>query len=390
MRRARGIAAVALLLLAAFALGWTATKGSGSRTGVRHPEAAERDQRPKVIDEVRRELATAYYRPVGARVLTEETIREILAGLRDPHTDYLTPKEYDALKRAIARSYSGVGLKVGPAKNGLRVTSAANGPARRAGVRPGDVIVSVNGHSTADLPFERSLALMTSDDLRVVHLTVRRPRVGTMRFTVARRNILLPALRSRLVAPSGTRIGYVRLFSFREGTAERLEREVAALVKRGAKGLVLDVRDNPGGLFTEAIDVASLFLEDGVVCTTAGEHQEPRDYEVVGRATYPELPIVVVVNRRSASAAEILASGLGENGRALVAGERTFGKASVQSVRELSNGGALKLTTATYWTPSGVDLGNGGVRPKLKARDEPRTPADEALVAAQNALVARL
>ena len=385
MRRAGGIAAVALLLVAAFAVGWTTTGGRDSATEL---PSAERDRRPKLIDEVRRELATGYYRPVAGSVLARPTIADIVAGLRDPYTDYLTPKEYEELRSRIARSYAGVGLKVGPAKNGVRVTSAFNGPARRAGIRRGDVIVSINGRSTAGLPFERSLALMKGR--RVVRLTVRRPSAGTIRFKVVRGDVPLPTLRSDLVTVGRTKVGYVRLFSFRASAAERLERRTAALVKKGAKGLVLDLRDNPGGLLAQAVDVASLFLEDGIVCTTTGEYQEPRDHEVVGDAMYPRLPLVVLVDAETASAAEILAAALADNRRAFLVGERTYGKASVQSVRVLSNGGALKLTTAKYWTPAGVDLTKRGVRPKLKARDDPRTRADEALAAAERALLEHL
>jgi carboxyl-terminal processing protease len=219
---------------------------------------------------------------------------------------------------------------------------------------------------------------------------VRRPAVGTIRFRVVRGEISLPTLRARLVARQGTRLAYVRVLSFRESTAEQLEDRVGALLERGAKGVVLDLRDNPGGLVTEAIDVVSVFLEDGVVCTTADQHHEARVYEAVGEAAYPRVPVIALVDRRSASAAEIVAAALIENGRAALAGERTFGKASVQSLRPLSNGGALKLTTATYRTPSGTDLTGHGLVPTLKARDNPRTRPDEGLAAAENALLEQL
>jgi carboxyl-terminal processing protease len=388
MRRAGGIAAVALLLLAAFALGLGLTRAPESTSTVFFSERADRDTPGRLIDEVRQQLAVGYYRSIDREVMAQPTVERLLAALNDPHTDYLTPKEYQALRDRISRSYSGVGLQVGPAKGGLRVESAFVGPAREAGIRRGDIIVSVNGRSTRKLPFRRSLELIRGEKRTILRLIVRRPQVGTMRFTVVRDDIALPALRSRLVTAGRTKIGYVRLLSFRESAADRVSDRAEALVKRGAKGLVLDLRGNDGGLLSEAIDVASVFMEDGVVCTTAGEHQKPRVYHVVGEATHPKLPLVVLVDHDSASAAEILAAALAENGRAVLVGERTYGKASVQSVRVLSNGGALKFTTATYRTPSGFDIEARGVRPKVKARDNPKTRADEALAAAESALLA--
>jgi carboxyl-terminal processing protease len=191
MRRAGGIAAVALLLLAAFALGLSLSRGSDG-TATLLSERADRDTPGRLIDEVRQELAVGYYRTVDSSVLAQPTIPAILKALGDAHTEYLTPKEYEALKNRISRSYSGVGLNVGPAKRGLRVTSALSGPARRAGIRRGDVIVSVNGRATRDLGFHRSLALIKGAKRAVVRLTVRRQAVGTMRFTVVRGEIAPP------------------------------------------------------------------------------------------------------------------------------------------------------------------------------------------------------
>jgi carboxyl-terminal processing protease len=389
MRRAGGIAAVALLLLAAFALGLSVSpRPDGSAIVV--SERADRDTPGRLIDEVRQELAVGYYRTVDADVLAQPTIPKILAALDDAYTEYLTPKEHAALKARIARGYSGVGLNVGPARNGLRVTAALSGPARRAGVRRGDVIVSVNGRPTRDLGFRRALALIKGAERTVVRLTVRRASVGTIRFRVMRGEISFPTVRSRLVGEKKAKLAHVRVLSFRESTAERVEDHIGALLDRGAKGVVLDLRGNPGGLVTEAVDVTSMFLEDGVVCTTVDEHHEARVYEVLGDAAYARVPVIVMIDRGSASAAEIVAAALFENGRAALVGERTFGKASVQSLRPLSNGGSVKLTTATNQTPTGADLYGRGVVPGLKARDKPRTTPDEALAAAADALLEQL
>lgn len=389
MRRLGRIAAVVLLLATAFGGGWAATRApevtGGLFLGRGHP-----DRPPSLLDQVREELVSGYYRPVDSAVLAQPTVAEMLAALDDPHTDYLSPREYQKLRDRVAQSYSGVGLRVGRAKEGLRVTSAPAGPARAAGIRRGDVIVSVNGRATSDLPFRRSLALIKGKSRTSVRLTVERPDVGIMEFTVVRREIQLPALRSRLLSTRGTRVGHVRLLSFRGNTAERLERRVRTLVAEGAKGIVLDLRGNPGGLLDQAVAATSLFVEEGIVCTTAGREKRGDVYRAVGEATYERLPLVVVVDRGTASAAEVLAAALRDHRRAVVVGERTYGKASVQSVRELSNGGALKITTATYRTPTGRDLEHRGVHPRIVARDDGRTRADEALAVAKAALLAEI
>ena len=181
----------------------------------------------------------------------------------------------------------------------------------------------------------------------------------------------------------------VRLLSFSDGTASQLELATARLVEQGATGAILDLRNNPGGLLSQAIETVSVYLRDGVVCQTDGAHEEYHSYRVTGDVAYPDLPLVVLVNRGSASAAEIFAAALLENRRAKLIGDRTFGKASVQSIEQLSNGGALKLTTAQYVTSHGHDISGVGLRPQMRALDDPLTRPDEALAAARR-VAARL
>jgi carboxyl-terminal processing protease len=384
-----GIAGIVLLLAGAFLAGLfhDATSGTDARPG---PVASPRAKPPAVIDEVRSELATAYYRTVGSEILARGSVAGMVEALDDPYTEYLTPEEYGALQNATARSYSGVGLTVGPSKDGLVVTSALRGPARDAGIRRGDVIMSIDGVPADKVAFERSLFLIKGEEGTNVQLTVKRPAVGKLRFTVVRQELPVPTVRTRLLSSKGKRLGYVRLLSFPESTTEDLRRRTARLIRRGATGIVLDLRNNPGGLLLEAVQSVSLFLDRGIVCSTEGEHQERRVFKVSGPTPFPDVPLVVLVNRGSASASEIVAAGLGENGRAVVIGTRTYGKAAVQSLHELSNGAALKLTTATYTTPTGQNLHQHGVRPGLRAVDDPATRVDEALRAAQQTLLKQL
>jgi carboxyl-terminal processing protease len=380
MRRAGGIALILLLLGVAFGLGLFLTRSGGLAGNSTHPVARSTPADP--VAEVREQLVDNYYRQLGPKVLSRTTIPELLEALGDPNTEYLTAAAYTSLKNRTARSYSGVGLTVEPSRAGLVVTSALRGPARQAG----DIIVRIEGRPAGRLTFDQSVNLIKGERGTVVHLTIRRQNGRQLSFTVVRSDVAVPSLSSRLVRFAGTKIGYVRLQSFPDSSAQRVNDATEALVAKGAKGIILDLRDNPGGLLTEAVRTASVFLDRGVVCTVSGLHQEETVYEVSGGAEFPRLPVTVLVNGGSASAAEIVAAALADNERAVIVGKRTYGKASVQSIRPLSAGRALKLTTATYLTPSGTDLAGRGIRPSVKVDNDPLTVRDEMIRAAERVL----
>ena len=374
----------ALVVVGAFFLGFTITRADSGESTATAPLRPDRPVR--LVDEVRAVLLSSYYRWIEPDVLRAETVGDVLAGLDDPHTRYLTKAEYLSLRETTEGTYSGIGLTVGPARRGLLVTSALRGPAREAGIRRGDVIVGIDGQRAGELPFERSLALIKGETGSVVRLTVRRPREGRIQFRVVRRDIDLVPISARLIAAGGQKVAYLRVYTFPEGADDRIARATARLVARGAKGAVIDLRDNPGGLFSQAISTSSIYLRDGVVCRTDGVHEDPRTYSVTGFPTHPGIPLVVLVNGGTASAAEIVAGALHDNDRATLVGERTFGKASVQTVAALRNGGALKLTTAKYVTPAGADITGRGIEPGILAVDNPVTQADEALRIARRTL----
>ena len=388
MKRAFGTALVVVLFAGAFTLGLLLTRGSDATPRAAPSTRARHEPRP--IDQVRSELLAEYYRAVPPEVLERRTIRGILTGLGDPYTDYLSAAEYADLRNRTESSYGGVGLTVTPAKHALVVTAAQKGPARDAGIRPGDLIVKIDGRAVGDLSFERSLSLVKGEEGTVVKLTIERANAWRKDFRIVRDEIPVASMRGRLIRAGKTRVGYIRLLAFPQNTARRVEDETNELVSRGARGIILDLRQNPGGLLDQAVRTVSVFVAHGVVCTTNGVHQTRRVFTVDGKAAYPALPLVVLIDRKSASAAEIVAAALRENGRARLVGVRTYGKASVQSIRLLSDGGAFKLTTATYRTPSGKDIHLTGVRPDVSARDDVATRADEALLAAERTLLRQL
>jgi carboxyl-terminal processing protease len=386
MRRAARYLVAVAVVAAAFALGFLLTRTEEGAGQSAPPVVVDRPLR--LIDEVRAELTSSYYRWIDPDVLERPTVDEILAGLEDPHTDLLTNAEYVSIQEDTQGTYSGIGLTVGPARRGLLVTSAAAGPAREAGIRKGDVIVAIDGKSVGPLPFERSLALIKGERGTIVHLQVRRPgRKKLFDFTVIRREIDVPPLSSRVIATKNRKVAYIRLFSFPAATAERLGQTMTQLVDRGVTGAIIDLRDNPGGLLSQAVDVSSLFIRDGIVCRTDGLHEEEHEYRVTGTSTHPGLPLVVLVNGGSASAAEIVAGALVDHDRAVLVGERTYGKASVQTLVPLLGGGALKLTTAKYLTPAGADITSVGLEPSVLGADDPLTERDEGLQAARRTLL---
>jgi carboxyl-terminal processing protease len=392
VRRGAGYLAALLAVLAAFALGFFLTQTEQGASQSAPPVRADRPLR--LIDEVRAELSSGYYRWIDPDVLERSTVDGILAGLDDPHTDLLTTAEYESLREHTEGTYSGIGLTVGPARRGLLVTSAPAGPARVAGVREGDLILRIDGEPLGRLPFESALALVKGEPGTVVRVTVERPPKAKKRdkkkrldLLVVRREIEVPPISTELIAGKKQKLAYIRVFSFPAGAAEQIRAATTELIEEGATGAIIDLRDNPGGLLSQAVDAVSVYVEDGIVCRTDGLHEEEHEYRVTGSATHPQIPLVVLVNGGSASAAEIVAGALVDHDRAVLVGERTFGKASVQTIAPLQGGGALKLTTAKYLTPAGADITDLGLEPSVVAADDPLTSGDEGLRIARRTLV---
>ncbi len=355
------------------------------------PLATPPEQPPTALDEVRLALAREYYRHVSPVWLAEDSIQEILERLDDPYTEYLSPAEYEAFRNGLDQRYFGVGLRLDVEEHGLVVTRSFAGPAREAGIRPGDVIVSINGQSPSGLPLDQSLALFEGEEGTTVRLTVERPgRRKALDFELVRGPIEVPAVRSRLMKTGGKLVAYIRLRAFSEDAAARVGQAVERRIARGADALILDLRGDPGGFVEQAIRVASLFLDSGIVCRTSGANQESRAYTATGAPLDTERPLVVLIDSTTASASEIVAGALRDNDRAVIVGERSYGKATVQSIVALGNGGALKLTTATYLTPSGTSIAGRGIKPAVKAVDDPTTRPDEAVVAAASVVLEQL
>jgi carboxyl-terminal processing protease len=343
------------------------------------------DQERSLPDQVLDVLRAEYYRPVDAQALETASVEEMLRRLGDPYTLYLDPAQLTQLRRDSEGVYTGVGIRIGR-RDGLPVVSGVfpDSPAASAGVRPGDVIASVNGTSVRAGHVDEVIGRIKGPEGSRVRLGLRRQgRAEPVAVTLERRTIRVPVVRARNVTVDGRRLGYVSLAQFTRGSGKELGRAVRARIDAGATAIVLDLRNDPGGLLNEAVTAASVFLAKGTpIVTTEGAHSKRTVLRARSGAIPRSVPVVVLVDRSSASASEILAGALRDDGRAKLVGEPTFGKAVVQSTVELDGGGALKLTTARYLTPKGTDINHRGVLPAVRASDDPDTARDEALTRA--------
>ena len=364
---------------------WAGAVAVAFLLGLAYAGGSSPDPRAAELAEVREQLALRYYREVPTRVLRMRDVRSIIAALDDPHTQYLAPFAYSELRRRSSRTYSGVGMTVLPEAGRLLVTAVPDGPARRSGIQVGDVIVHVDGMPTAKIRYEQALGRILGPRGTFVRLGVRRG-TQSLEFRVKRAAIPASAVASRVLARPGRRIGYLGVHGFSAGTAQLLHQTIGKLETAGVGGFVLDLRDNTGGLLDQAVATASLFLEDGVLGSLESVHAPSRIFVLDQIGNKTALPVAVLVNESTASAAEIVAASLQDNQRAVVVGDVTYGKAVVQSIEPLPSGAALKITTARYQTPSGVDISGGGVTPDLPAPDDPQTQEDETLAAALSAL----
>ncbi len=334
-----------------------------------------------------------YYRSVGSGELTNSSLQGMVRELRRRHNDrfseYLSPEVLARFNEAISGHFSGIGLSVTPVKRGLRVSKVFPGsPARGAGIAVGDVIVSVDGDSIAGESSQASTEKIKGPEGTEVAVGLVRPPGREVRqLRIERAQIALPVVSSRVETVAGRKLGHLRLLSFSEGAHALVHDAVRKLQRRGVEGIVLDLRGNGGGLLEEAVLTASVFLLEGeVVVTTDSRTQGEAVYETLG-GNLPAVPIVVLIDRNTASAAEILAAALADNAGAEVVGTRSFGKGVFQQEIDLSNGGALKLTIGEYFTPDGVNLARSrGIHPDVKATDDPSTRADETLARALDVL----
>jgi len=345
---------------------------------------------------VRTELINAieddFYKKVSKKSLEQASLKGIVDSLHDQFSAYYTPQEAKLFRQVINPQFEGVGMSIRKDPRGLKVVSVFdNSPAKRAGIHPQDVVVAVNGRSIAGEATNVASARIKGPAGTFVSLSVLNP--GTKQphvLHVKRARIEVPVAEGRMVTSGGLPLAYVRLATFSSGAHSAVAQKLAPLLRRGAKGILLDLRGNGGGLLHEAVLVASLFIERGPIVVTDGRTQARHVFDAEGGTIAPTVPMVVLVDGGTASSSEIVAGALRDRGRALVAGEKTFGKGVFQNVETLDNGGVLDLTVGSYYLPKGGNLAHNGIVPAVRAVDDSHTRRDEALPVALRALVARV
>jgi carboxyl-terminal processing protease len=347
----------------------------------------------RLLAEVLERVKQEYVEPVEDRTLIESAVRGMVTDL-DPHSQFLDPDEYEEIRISTTGNYSGVGLEVSMDQGTVSVVAPIDGTAaHRAGIRSGDVILSIDGIVVDEGNVTDTVGRMRGTPGTTVELTVSRDaEPEPIDFRLMRGHVQVSSVRNEILDEA---FGYIRITHFSDTTARDLRKAVAELRENAGEelhGVILDMRNNPGGVLDAAVDVSDAFLNGGVIVTASGRgHDATFRHEAGAGDLLDGVLLVVMVNRGSASASEIVAGALQDNERATVVGNQTFGKGSVQTVMPLSNGRAIKLTTSRYFTPSGdsiqgqgitpdIILEEGGLEDVLAGTAEHRTDPGEALL----------
>lgn len=340
----------------------------------------------KTFNEVLDMVQKNYVEEVDSSVLIQGAINGMMKSL-DPHSAFMTPELYKELEVETQGHFGGVGIEITILKDVLTVVSPIEDtPADKAGVKSGDQIIKIDGKSTKDITMVEAVKKLRGPKNTKVTITIMREKMTQPKDIVLTRAII--QVKSVKAKTFDDHIGYIRIASFQERTASDLRKALGEMSAKAKpmKGLVLDLRNDPGGLLSQAIEVSDVFLKSGAIVSTRGRTKN-METKAVARDNGDQdvtVPIVVLVNEGTASAAEIVAGALQDNGRALIIGTQTFGKASVQTVIPLEDGSALKLTTARYYTPSGRSIQAEGIKPDIivklvKPPEESEDPLEERL-----------
>jgi carboxyl-terminal processing protease len=352
------------------------------------------DDDAEIVAEAIDKVHDTYYREIPRSTLADQSITGLVDGLNDRFSNYFTPKQYAQFRETQSSEFSGIGVSVAQDKAGLRIVQVYDqSPAKRAGLQRGDIITGVGRVSLKGLDQTKASSLIKGPSGTDVELEITR-KGAARRVKVTRATVSVPQVASRIETVKGDKVGYVALAQFGSGAHAEVYAALEKLQSQGADRYVFDLRHNGGGLVSEAQLIASAFLKDGPIVTTKGRSVPTRTLSATGDPVEATAPLVVLVDRDTASASEIVTGALQDRDRAEVVGTRTFGKGVFQEVVELSNGGALDITAGQYFTPKGRNLGGRGVqtgtgiKPDVQASDDPATRPDEALRAALKAVEA--
>lgn len=330
------------------------------------------------LAELQRYIEDRYYVPVDEAKLKEGIYKGLFWGIGDPYSAYLTEEEYNNIMISTTGEYQGIGVTIAPDDNGLiNVVAPIDGsPAAEAGIRTGDKIISVGGKAYDGSTIDQAVAAMRGKPGTRVDIVVLRGD-NEIEFNIIRANIVMQSVRSQVLDGN---IGYIRISSFEEKTADDFKEQLRDLVLDRVKGLVIDLRDNGGGLVDTSIAIADLLLDEGVVTYTEDRKGKKEFYKSAAGKT--DLPYVILVNGGTASASEILTAAVKDHQSGKIVGTKTYGKGIIQSIEQLSDGDAVKLTVMQYFSPEGSVIHKVGVEPDVKVEALPDDETDRQLQAA--------
>jgi carboxyl-terminal processing protease len=319
----------------------------------------------RLFNEIFNLLRTEYYdeSKVAPDKLTQGAIEGMIDALGDPHTAYMGKDIFAELQTDTKGEFGGLGIVIGVRDNWITVIAPIDDtPAAQLGVKAGDRIIEIEGKSTEGYTTMDAVKVLRGKVGTSVTITVKRDQASDpLKFTIVRGIIKLETVKSTLI---DKRIGYFRISQFSETTADALRQQIEKLLGQGIESIIVDLRNNPGGLLSSAIEISDMFLDRGIIVSTKGRNKSQNQvFQANPKPVAPALPLIVLVNEGSASASEIFAGAVKDNKRGILVGTKTFGKGSVQTVKELPDGSGIRITTALYYTPSGVSIDNTGIEP---------------------------
>jgi len=314
-------------------------------------------------------IRASYVEEVDDRTLLESAIKGMLAGL-DPHSSYFSGNEYEALQETTTGEFGGLGVEVSRENGYIKVVSPIDDtPASRAGIKAGDLIIEINNRPLQEMLPDEAAQMMRGEPGSSVTITIAREGMEPFDLTIVREIITIASVRSRIIEPG---YAYLRISQFRANTGSETEAEIQKLIaaNENLKGMVLDLRNNPGGVLQASVGVVDAFIDQGRIVYTKGRLDDAgMEFNATRNMVAGDIPLVVLINNGSASASEIVAGALQDHGRAIIMGTRSFGKGSVQTILPLGEQRAIKLTTSLYYTPSGRSIQAQGIEPDIMVEE---------------------